>query len=96
VKHKPTEKSPPAKPQITQAAWLNAEPTPRRILSYDDLKERKGIKYSRVWLDELIRQGRFPKKIRLSPNRIGWLEDQVDSILAACAEHDTSNPELQT
>jgi predicted DNA-binding transcriptional regulator AlpA len=61
-------------------------PGPKRFLSYPDLRERKGIRFSRVWIDELIRQGKFPRKIRISANRVGWLEDEVDAFLGACAE----------
>ena len=56
-----------------------------RIISYDELATRKGIRFSRVWIDELIRQGKFPKKIHLSANRVGWFEHEIDEHLADCA-----------
>ena len=43
-----------------------------RFISYDDLKPLD-IKYSRVQLWRLERDGMFPKRVRIGPQRHGWM-----------------------
>ena len=60
----------------------------RKILSYQDLKAR-GIRFSRQWIDELIRQGRFPKKVYLGDATVGFVEDEIEEYLESkIAERD--------
>jgi prophage regulatory protein len=56
-----------------------------RLISYSQLRAEKGIPFSRPWIDHLIEQGKFPRKVRISPNRRGWLESEIDGYLADCA-----------
>jgi predicted DNA-binding transcriptional regulator AlpA len=68
-------------------------PTPKRrsgkVIFYSELKPRKGIPYSRTWINELMRQKRFPQNFDLSPNRRPWLEDEIDDYVAErAAERD--------
>jgi len=51
-----------------------------KLLDYQDLRA-KGIKYSRVHLWRLEAAGKFPKRVRLSPSRHGWVEDEIDDHL---------------
>ena len=51
-----------------------------KLLDYQDLRA-KGIKYSRVHLWRLEAAGKFPKRVRLSPARHGWVEDEVEDYL---------------
>ncbi len=53
-----------------------------RAIAFRDLKA-KGVPYGRRELRELCRQGLFPAPIRLGPQRIGWIESEVDSWLLA-------------
>jgi prophage regulatory protein len=53
-----------------------------RVLSFNQLKPEKGVGFCRVHLDRLIRAGKFPKPIRLGPNRVAWVETEVDEWLA--------------
>ena len=46
-----------------------------RILSKKDL--RSLVLYSPAHIDRLEKAGKFPKRIRLGPCRVGWLEDEV-------------------
>ena len=46
-----------------------------RILSKRQLREL--VLYSPQHIDRLERLGRFPKRIRLGPNRVGWIESEV-------------------
>jgi prophage regulatory protein len=47
------------------------------ILGHGDLPVR-GIRFSRTHLIRLERQGLFPKRIKLSPGRVGWLKSEID------------------
>ncbi|RUW53747.1 AlpA family phage regulatory protein [Mesorhizobium sp. M8A.F.Ca.ET.021.01.1.1] len=38
----------------------------------------KGITYSRNYLDRLIKEGRFPKPVFLSPRRRAFIETEID------------------
>jgi predicted DNA-binding transcriptional regulator AlpA len=49
-----------------------------RILGYDDLKS-KGIKFSRQWISVLIKQGRFPKAVRMGEASAGFIEAEIDA-----------------
>jgi predicted DNA-binding transcriptional regulator AlpA len=67
------------------------EPTIRvpptvRLLSYRDLREIKGLKFSRQWIDKLVKEGRFPKPIRPAGGaHKAWFEHEIDAHLNACA-----------
>ena len=55
------------------------------ILTPADLPS-KGIRLSRTTIWRLERTGIFPKHIRISPGRIGWIEGEVDAYLKARIE----------
>jgi predicted DNA-binding transcriptional regulator AlpA len=57
-----------------------------RILTLDDLKTRKGVSYSKSWLWKLEKKGQWPKRVRLSPKRYGWVEAEVDEHLKRLAD----------
>ena len=38
--------------------------------------------YSENHIDRMEADGRFPKRIKLGPNRVGWLETEVDDWIA--------------
>jgi prophage regulatory protein len=46
-----------------------------QILKIKDVVQLTGL--SRVTLWRLEQRSEFPRKIVLSPNRVGWLEDEV-------------------
>ncbi len=54
-----------------------------RILRYRDLRDRKGIYYTRQHLDKLIEAGKFPNKVPLGTTTICWLEEEIDNWLKA-------------
>ena len=54
----------------------NAKPSPTRVIGHRELLDR--IPYSKVQIWRLERQGRFPRRIRIGPKRIGWLETEID------------------
>jgi prophage regulatory protein len=46
-----------------------------RILSKKEL--RALVLYSPAHVDRLEKAGLFPKRVRLGPGRVGWIEDEV-------------------
>jgi prophage regulatory protein len=51
------------------------------FLSYDALVGR-GIDLSKTTLWRLERDGKFPKRVRVSPGRVAWVADEIDAYLA--------------
>ena len=47
-----------------------------RILSKKQLRE--AVLYSPQHIDRLEKAGKFPKRIQLGPNRVGWIESEVE------------------
>jgi prophage regulatory protein len=43
----------------------------------------KGILYSRNYIDRMIREGRFPEPVYLSPRRRCFVEAEIDAWLEA-------------
>lgn len=62
-----------------------------RVLSYNDLLDR-GIRYTRVHLNRLSREGKFPAAIHLGQHRIAWRESEINDWLAACERVQASAP----
>jgi prophage regulatory protein len=52
-----------------------------RLIAYDDLRI-KGIRYSKSQLWRLERDGRFPKRVRIGPQHHGWVEEEIDQLIA--------------
>ena len=58
-----------------------------RILRTKTVVERVGYCRSHLW--RLERDGRFPRKIQLGPNSVGYVESEIDEWIAArVAERD--------
>ena len=53
----------------------------RRIVTYSELKPKFGLGYCYVHICRLEKAGRFPKKVRISANRVGWFEDEILQML---------------
>jgi prophage regulatory protein len=54
-----------------------------KLVSRDDLK-RLGISYSNVHLLRLEDDGKFPRRLYLSPARVAWVHSEVLQYLARC------------
>jgi predicted DNA-binding transcriptional regulator AlpA len=52
----------------------------KRLLSYADLKA-KGINWSRQWIREQIRLGKFPKPIQIGEATPRFVEEEVDAMI---------------
>ncbi len=49
-----------------------------RLLTLPELKTCKGVPYSRQHVYRLVASGQFPRPLRLSENRIAFVESEVD------------------
>ena len=52
------------------------------ILGFSDLRGR-GIPLGRRQLDRLEAAGKFPRRVRISERRVGWLAEEIDAYMAA-------------
>lgn len=57
-----------------------------RFLRFPQLKAEKGIPWSRMHVDRLEKDGKFPQRIQLGANTVGWLEREIDEMIGAKAE----------
>jgi prophage regulatory protein len=55
-----------------------------RFLRFPDLKSR-GVDYSYCHLYRLERAGLFPKRRKLGPGRVGWLESEINAHISNLA-----------
>ena len=56
-----------------------------RLLQIDEVKARVAL--SKTELYRRIKEGRFPRQVRLSARRVAWVESEIDAwILAAVAD----------
>ncbi len=64
---------------------------PPCLLSYEDLKAR-GIKFSRQWILQLMKEGKFPKTVAVGAGHsVGFIESEIDAwIENLIAERDDS------
>ncbi len=46
-----------------------------KLLSKRQVKEL--VLYSFAHIDRLEKEGKFPKRVTLGPNRVGWIEQEV-------------------
>ncbi len=53
----------------------------RTVLPIREVVRRIGLSRSTIY--ELIRRGEFPAPIQLTPNRVGWLSEEVDAWLVS-------------
>jgi prophage regulatory protein len=61
-----------------------------RILTQPELKTVKGIPYSPQWICKLVRDGLFPKPVKLGlGGRNGWIEEEIDNWIASKAAERT-------
>ena len=63
----------------------------QKIVGFNDLAPR-GIRFSRVHISRLEKEGKFPKHLNLAPQSIGWLEEEVDAWIAARAAERSEKP----
>jgi predicted DNA-binding transcriptional regulator AlpA len=59
------------------------ESTQMIFITRGDLRAR-GIRYSNVHLLRLEADGKFPKRVYLSPARVVWVAAEIDEYVARC------------
>ena len=52
-----------------------------RLIPYYALSDR-GIPYCKIQLWRLERDGRFPKRVSVGPQRYAWIESEIDQYIA--------------
>ncbi|MFT4117925.1 helix-turn-helix transcriptional regulator [Bradyrhizobium sp.] len=57
--------------------------TPTRILTWTEL--RQIIPLSRQHVHRLEKAGKFPRRLRYSPGRVGWISAEVEAYVQAQA-----------
>ena len=63
----------------------------RKMLSRKDLREKKGIPWSRQHLARLVKQRKFPSPVKLGANTNSWDEIEIDDYIEArIAERDAT------
>lgn len=56
---------------------MSSEPQPVTLLRVKRVMERTGIPFSSLY--QLINAGKFPRPVQLSPNRVAWVESEVEA-----------------
>lgn len=59
----------------------NTELPPARILPLREVRARVPLSRTQIW--RLERAGKFPPRIRLGANRIGWRETDIERWIAS-------------
>ena len=54
-----------------------------KVLDFEGLRER-GIRFHRVHIYRLIKQGRFPRPIKIGGNTTVWPEHEIDQYIKTC------------
>jgi prophage regulatory protein len=61
-----------------------------KIIGYDELRPAKGIRYSPQWIRVMVKEGKFPKPIKVGERATGFIEAEIDAWLSARAAERTS------
>lgn len=78
-------KSPGNSLHSNDAAATGVSDGPVRLLSRDDLK-KLGISYSNPHLLRLEEEGKFPRRLFLSPARVAWVEAEIINYITRCID----------
>ncbi len=63
----------------------------KKLLGFDEVRNHKGIAFSRAHIYRLIKDGKFPKPVRLGENRVAFVADEIDAwINERIAERDAA------
>jgi prophage regulatory protein len=55
-----------------------------KLLSRQDLREKKGITFTRQHIHRLVKEGKFPAPIKVGENTNAWVEPEVDTYIDRC------------
>lgn len=65
-----------------------------RLLTFEELRQKKGHPYCRDHTRRLVKAGLFPKPIDVGPGRIAWSESEVDQHYEELAAKRDQQPAL--
>lgn len=54
-----------------------------KIITRDQLNEL--VPYSLSHIARLEQAGKFPRRLKLGPNRVGWLSSEIENWIESCA-----------
>lgn len=63
----------------------NSSSKPAKVLSNSDVCRKVNLSSSSLW--RYVKSGLFPASIELGPNRVGWIESEVDAWIEAKAQN---------
>jgi predicted DNA-binding transcriptional regulator AlpA len=64
-----------------------------RLLTFPELRARKGIAFSRQHINDLVRRGIFPKSVKTPGGHVNfWLEAEVDQYIDRMIEARKTTP----
>ena len=70
---------------IKAVTSVSSLPPPRkpqsRLIRMGEVQQRTGIKATTI--DELEERGDFPKRVRVSPRAVAWVESEIDEWIEA-------------
>jgi prophage regulatory protein len=55
-----------------------------KLLSRQDLREKKGIHFTRQHLHRLVKDGKFPTPVKVGENTNAWPEPEIDAHIERC------------
>ncbi len=55
-----------------------------KVLRWRAVREKVQLGRTTVW--RLERDGKFPKRFKIGPNSVGWLEAEIDEFLRAARQ----------
>ncbi|MCK1349402.1 AlpA family phage regulatory protein [Bradyrhizobium sp. 168] len=61
-----------------------------KLVPFPNLNER-GVLLGRRQIDRLEAQGKFPKRVPIGANRVGWVTDEVDDWVSAAIARRSRN-----
>ncbi len=50
-----------------------------RIIRKSELLDRVGLSAMEIWRRE--KAGKFPRRVRLGPNSVGWIDEEIDTYI---------------
>jgi prophage regulatory protein len=59
------------------------EQVPVRLVTFPEFEPRKGIPFTRQYIDRLESEGRFPTRVRTGLNSVAWIEHELDAWIKA-------------
>src|SRR5690606_41099532 len=69
------------------------QPKPRRLLPLAEVENRVGLRMTAIY--DRIARGEFPRPVRLGPQTVRWVENEIDEWIDASAEAASDQEEIE-